>query len=138
MTREEIKAIIPHRDDMLLLDAAVLDGETARGTYAVRGDEFFLRGHFPGNPVVPGVILCEILAQSACVLFKDALDGNKTPMYTGIDKARFRTPVRPGDVIETEVHIVREKGVFRFCEGAARVGGKICLTAEFSFAIVGA
>jgi 3-hydroxyacyl-[acyl-carrier-protein] dehydratase len=123
---------------MMLLDEAVLDDGVARGKYAVRGDEFFLRGHFPGNPVVPGVILCEILAQSACVLFEGALVGGKTPMYTGIDKARFRTPVRPGDVIETEVHVVRAKGAFRFCEGVARVGGKICLTAEFSFAIVGA
>lgn len=138
MTREEIMNILPHRDDMLLLDEAALDENVARGKYRVRGDEFFLRGHFPGNPVVPGVIQCEILAQSACVLFRDALSGGKTPMYTGIDKARFRTPVRPGDTIETEVRIVREKGPFRFCEGTARVGGKICLTAEFSFAIVGA
>lgn len=59
-------------------------------------------------------------------------------MYTGIDKARFRSPVRPGDVIETEVRVLREKGAFRFCEGVVRAGGKICLTAEFSFAIVGA
>lgn len=138
MTRDEIKNIIPHRDDMLLLDEAACEDGVARGRYAVRGDEFFLRGHFPGNPVVPGVILCEILAQSACVLFEGALSGGKTPMYTGIDKARFRSPVRPGDVIETEVRVLREKGAFRFCEGVVRAGGKICLTAEFSFAIVGA
>lgn len=138
MTRAEIEKIIPHRDDMLLLTEAARDGEVAHGKYVVRGDEFFLRGHFPGNPIVPGVILCEILAQSACVLFENALSGNKVPMYTGIDKARFRASVRPGDVIETEVHIVRAKGAFRFCAGTARVGNKICLTAEFSFAIVGA
>lgn len=138
MTKEEIKGILPHRDDMLLLDEAVRDEGVARGKYRVTGDEFFLRGHFPENPVVPGVILLEILAQSACVLFEDALAGGKTPMYTGIDKARFRAPVRPGDTIETEVRIVREKGAFRFCTGTARAGGKICLTAEFSFAIVGA
>lgn len=137
MTRDEIMKIIPHRDDMLLLDEAVRDGDVARGLYRVRGDEFFLRGHFPGNPVVPGVILCEILAQSACVLFEGELAG-KTPMYTGIDRARFRAPVRPGEVIETEVRILRAKGAFRFCEGTARAGGKICLTAEFSFAMVGA
>ena len=138
MTRDEIMTILPHRDDMLLLDEAALDEGVARGKYLVKGDEFFLHGHFPGNPVVPGVIQLEILAQSACVLFKDALAGKGTPMYTGVDKARFRASVRPGDTIETEGRIVREKAPFRFCAGVARVGGKICLTAEFSFAIVGA
>ena len=99
MNREEIMQILPHRDDMLLIETAEMgeDG-VATATYTVRGDEFFLRGHFPGNPVVPGVILCEIIAQGACTLFGEEMKG-KTPLYTGIDKVRFRRMVKPGDTI---------------------------------------
>ena len=85
MNQEEIKEILPHRDNMLLVDEVVQDGEEAIGTYHVRGDEFFLQGHFPGNPVVPGVILCEILAQSACILLRGEMTDGKLPMYTGLD-----------------------------------------------------
>ena len=137
MTREEIMAILPHRDDMRLLDSAELEGGVARGRSRVRGDEFFLRGHFPGNPVVPGVIQCEILAQSACVLLSGEMTAGKTPMYTGIDKARFKSPARPGDLLETECRLVKSKPPFYFCEGTLSAQGRVCLKAEFSFAIVG-
>ena len=137
MNRNEIQTILPHRDDMLLLDEAYQDGEYACGRYRVRGDEFFLRGHFPGNPIVPGVIQCEILAQSACVLLRDSLTEGKLPVYTGMDKVRFRNPVRPGDMIETRCRITRMKPPFYFAEGSVSVDGKICTSAEFSFAVIG-
>lgn len=137
MNRDEIQSILPHRDDMLLLDEVFRDGDDACGRYRVRGDEFFLRGHFPGNPIVPGVIQCEILAQSTCVLLADKLGEGKTPMYTGMDRVRFRKPVRPGDVMETRCHIVRAKPPFYFAQGTVSVNKQTCTTAEFSFAVVG-
>ena len=135
MNREEIMKILPHRDDMLLLDDAEYVNGEAVGHYTVRGDEFFLKGHFPDNPIVPGVILCEILAQSACVLMKDNITEEKLPVYTGLNNVKFRSPVRPGDKIETRCKIKRAKHPFYFAEGTVVVDGKLCVSAGFSFAI---
>lgn len=137
MDKEEIKKILPHRDNMLLLDDVENIDGNAIGHYKVRGDEFFLKGHFPDNPIVPGVILCEILAQSACVLLEDAIKEGQIPVYTGLDKVRFRSSVRPGDTIETKCNIRRAKPPFYFAEGTASVNGKVCVSAEFSFAVTG-
>lgn len=138
MNREEIMTILPHRDHMLLLDEVENREGTAIGQYAVRGDEFFLKGHFPDNPIVPGVILCEILAQTACVLLQDTLSEGKLPVYTGLDNVKFRSPVRPGDTIETQCRIKRVKHPFYFAEGTVSANGRLCASAEFSFAVTGA
>lgn len=138
LNREDIMQILPHRDNMLLLDDVVEVGNGAIGHYQVRGDEFFLKGHFPDNPIVPGVILCEILAQSACVLLKDKMSERKIPVYTGLNNVRFRSPVKPGDRIKTRCSIIRTKHPFYFAEGSLSVGDRLCMTAEFSFAITGA
>lgn len=138
MNKEEIMQILPHRDNMLLVDDVTEENGEAIGHYHVRGDEFFLKGHFPGNPIVPGVILCEILAQSACVLLKDQMSEGKLPVYTGLNNVKFRSPVKPGDVIETRCHIKRAKHPFYFAEGSVMVGDRLCVSAEFSFAITGA
>lgn len=137
MDRKEIMQILPHKDNMLLLDDAVNDEGTAVGHYTVRGDEFFLKGHFPGNPIVPGVILCEILAQTACVLMKDSIAEGPLPVYTGLNNVKFRSPVKPGDTVETRCRIKRSKHPFYFAEGTVTVDGKLCVSAEFSFAITG-
>lgn len=138
MNLDEIKKILPHREPMLLLDDAEVQQDTAVGHYTVRGDEFFLQGHFPQNPIVPGVILCEILAQSACVLMQNRLREGQIPVYTGLDKVKFRSPVKPGDTVETRCHIRRAKHPFYFAEGTIHVADRLCVAAEFSFAITGA
>lgn len=135
LNKEDIKKILPHRDDMLLVDDVTEEDGTAVGHYHVTGDEFFLRGHFPGNPIVPGVILCEILAQSACILLKDKLEEGQLPVYTGLNNVKFRSPVKPGDTVETRCSIKRAKHPFYFAEGTVSVEGRMCVSAEFSFAI---
>ncbi len=138
MNREEIMRILPHRECMLLLDDAERLEGMAVGHYTVRGDEFFLKGHFPGNPIVPGVILCEILAQSACVLLKDVMTDGQLAVYTGLNNVKFRSSVKPGDKIETHCAVSRVKHPFYFFEGTVSVDGRRCVSAEFSVAITGA
>ena len=135
MNREEIKKILPHREPMLLVDEVVLEDGKSHGKYQVRGDEFFLQGHFPGNPVVPGVIQCEMLAQSACVLLIGQAEGT-TPLFTGLQNVKFRGQVKPGDLFETQCELVRSRGQFYFAKGSGFVNGKLCVSAEFSFALV--
>ena len=134
MNREELMKILPHRTPMLLVDEAQMIDGVSIGRYTVRGDEWFLQGHFPGNPLVPGVILCEMMAQSACVLLSKAA-AECTPYFTGLNKVRFRHPVLPGDTIEFHCEITAQKNSFYFGKGEGFVDGKRCITGEFSFVL---
>lgn len=135
MLREEIKNHLPHREPMLLVDDMTKEGETAIGHYHVRGDEYFLQGHFPGYPVVPGVILCEIMGQCSATLLLEELPG-RLPLYAGLDKVRFKNQVRPGDVITVTSRIANQRGLTFFIEAEARVDGKLCVKGELIFMLV--
>lgn len=136
MNREEIKQYLPHRDPMLLVDEAFVDANNvSHGQYTVPKDAFYVRGHFPGHPVVPGVILCEIMGQCSSLLVKDYLQG-RTPFYSGIDNARFKSPVYPGDTLEVTARIVRQRQMIFFVEATATVNNKLCVKADLSFALV--
>lgn len=136
MDREELMRIVPHRPPMLLVDEVRLEDGGSLASYTVRGDEWFLQGHFPGNPVVPGVVLCEMLAQAGCLLIADQLTG-KTPYLTGIKNARFRRKVKPGDTLSIRCEGQAKKPPFMFIKAEGSVAGEPAVSGEFSFVIEG-
>ena len=138
MNREEIKKLMPHREPMLLLDEVEVNAETGQaiGKYKVTGEEFFVQGHFPGNPIVPGVIQCEMIAQTICALLPQTQEGETVPMYAGLNNVKFKNPLVPGDTATMTVEIVNKKSIFYFAKGTLKVGDKLCTSAEFSIAIV--
>jgi len=136
MNQNELKKILPHRPPMLLLDEADLVDSEAVASYRVRGDEFFLQGHFPGHPVVPGVILCEMMAQACCVLLGSDMPAGATPYYTGIRQVKFREKVQPGDELEIRCSLTKSRPPFYFAQGTVSVSGRVAAEGEFSFAVL--
>ena len=133
--KDGIKKILPHREPMLLIDEVELVDGVSIAKYTVRGDEFFLKGHFPGNPVVPGVILCEMMGQSACLIVNE--DGeNFTPYFTGMKNVKFKQKVLPGDTITLKSEKLSQKGPFYFIKAEGFVGEKLAVSGELSFAVV--
>ncbi len=136
MNREEIKQFLPHREPMLLVDEMTIDeNHIAHSKFHVTGEEYFLKGHFPNEPIVPGVILCEIMAQSCALLMKDDLVGHLL-LYTGIDNVRFKNSVRPGDTAEIEAELTYHKMNIYICTAKLTVNGKMCARGELSFALI--
>ena len=136
MDREELKQYLPHREPMLLVDEIEIDQDgIAHAKYRIKEDEFFCRGHFPGNPIVPGVIQCEIMAQSCALLVKDEIQG-KTTLYSGINNVRFKHVVKPGDLCKITAKLVNRRGQIFFCEAVLKVDGNLCCKGELSFALV--
>lgn len=121
---------------MLLVDEMEIDSDgVCHAKYLVREDEFFCMGHFPGNPIVPGVIQCEIMAQSCALLVKDDIQG-KTTLYTGIDKVRFKNIVKPGDLCEITARLKSRRSSIFYCQAELRVNGNLCCKGDLSFAVV--
>lgn len=137
MNIEDIKGYLPHRPPMLLVDEAELIGDKVVGRYHVRGDEWFLQGHFPGMPVVPGVIQCEIIAQvgSLLVLTQEQFAGY-TPLLAGLDKVRFRRRIVPGDTVTIECTLKKMLGPTGIGTGQLSVDGEVATTVDFSFALI--
>lgn len=135
---KEIMNLIPHRYPFLLVDKIVeLNvGESATGIKNVTMNEEFFQGHFPGEPVMPGVLQIETLAQTACVLVLKSL-GDKAPknpgiLFTTINNVKFRKPVVPGDQLHLQVKIVKSKLSIYVIEACGIVDGQKVIEAEFS------
>ena len=134
---DEILARLPHRYPFLLVDRVleVEAGQSITGIKCVSAGEPCFQGHFPENPVMPGVLMIEALAQTGAVLMSKTLDAdisNTLILFIGVDSARFRKPVRPGDVLEMPVRVVQQRrGLFRF-SGEAFVNGVRVADADFS------
>ena len=136
MDRDELKKYLPHREPMLLVDEIDIDTDgIAHARYRIKEDEFFCKGHFPGNPIVPGVIQCEIMAQSCALLVKDEIVGHTT-LYSGIDNVRFRHVVKPGDLCEVTARLKAKRGNLFVCEARLHVDGNLCCKGDLSFALV--
>ena len=138
----EVARRIPHRYPFLLVDRAedYRPHQSIVGIKCVTINEPFFQGHFPGNPVMPGVLLIEAIAQSGAVLMSKSLNADttgKTIFFMSLDNCRFRHPVRPGEVLRMPVEVVRARAdVFKF-KGRALVGDKVAAEAEFAAMVVG-
>ena len=125
---EELREFLPHRYPILLVDRILeMDDGSVLAEKLISVNEPVLQGHFPDRPIFPGVLILEALGQTACVWAKRMRGGFEglEPVLVGIDKARFRRPVVPGDVLQLVVRVLRERGsMFRF-EGVAKVEGEI-------------
>jgi 3-hydroxyacyl-[acyl-carrier-protein] dehydratase len=136
-----ILRILPHRSPFVLLDrvVSVEPRKSARALKCVTYNEPFFPGHFPGKPIFPGVLILEALAQLIGVLAyaSEPFDHNQKIMYfMGIDRARFRTPVVPGDRMVLEVSVIQRKSNIWKCAGSAQVDEAVCAEAELLAAIV--
>lgn len=130
--------IIPHRYPFLLIDTIeeLEPGVRAVGKKCVSANEPFFQGHFPGNPVMPGVLIMEALAQvgAVAILSQPEWKG-RTAYFAGIDKAKFRRKVIPGDILSLEMEIIKVKGPVGVGKAVAKVDGQVAAQAELTFAI---
>ena len=139
LDKEGIKNIIPQREPFLMIDEVeeFVPGESCIAYKNVSADEYYFKGHFPGNPIMPGVLIVESLAQTGAVAIL-SMEENKgrNALFGGIDKLRFKKQVVPGDRLKLEVKIIKKKGSIGIGEAIATVDGKVAAKGELTFAIV--
>ena len=140
LNTKQIMEIIPHRQPFLLIDTIeeLEPGKRAVGKKCVSYNEPYFSGHFPDEPVMPGVLIVEAMAQAGAVaILSRPVNKGKTAYFAGISSAKFKQKVLPGDVLTLELEIIKEKGPIGVGKGTAKVNGKLAASAELTFAIGG-
>lgn len=139
LNKQQIKEIIPQREPFLMIDEVeeYVPGESAVAYKNVDIAEWYFQGHFPGNPIMPGVLIAESLAQTGAVAILSVEENKgKNALFGGIDKMKFKKMVVPGDRLKLEVKIIKKKGPIGIGEAIATVDGKIAAKGELTFALV--
>lgn len=139
LNKEEIEKIIPQRDPFLMIDEveSLEPGKSAVCYKNVDENEYYFKGHFPGNPIMPGVLIAESLAQTGAVAILSVEENKgKNALFAGIDKMKFKKVVKPGDRLKLEVSIIKQKGPIGVGEAIASVEGQLVAKCELTFALV--
>jgi 3-hydroxyacyl-[acyl-carrier-protein] dehydratase len=135
---EQILKAIPHRPPFLFVDKVVELTETKiKTTKEISPDEPFFRGHYPGNPIMPGVLICESIFQTGAILLSSIIGyiGDGIPVLTRINNAKFKNMVKPGDLLDIEAELVEKVSNAFFLKGSASVAGKTVVTVEFAVSL---
>ena len=138
LTKKDIEKFIPHRSPFLLIDEIIeIDpGKRIKGIKHVSKDEYYFKGHFPSNPIMPGVLIVETIAQAGAIsVLMLPENKGKIVLFAGIDKARFKKIVRPGDKMVIEVEMEKFRRNIGKAKGRATVDGELACSADIMFAI---